>query len=115
METLGTEPEGLFQVPYSRNPFFTGRQVLLEQVQRVLQSGRPVALSGLEGIGKSQTAIEYAYRYCDRYQCVLWLRAGTQDEFLSNVAELAQDLGLVPIQGGDQLSIVCRAVKAWFR
>src|SRR5438876_2136385 len=52
-------------VPYERNRFFTGRDTLLQQLHDRLTTTGPMALtqslaiSGLGGIGKTQTAIEY--------------------------------------------------------
>ncbi|HEY7124081.1 MAG TPA: TIR domain-containing protein [Ktedonobacterales bacterium] len=62
----------LWNVPYRRNPYFSGRADLLEQVhaaftkdpQRIVTQ----ALTGLGGGGKTQTALEYAYRYQAEYQ-----------------------------------------------
>jgi hypothetical protein len=63
--TLG-EPV-VWNVPYSRNPNFTGRESILAQLEAALPSGMPAALSqaiaGLGGVGKTQTAVEYAYRH----------------------------------------------------
>ena len=59
----------LWNIPYQRNPFFTGREDVLAQLHQNLHADAAVALShpqgisGLGGIGKTQTALEYAYRY----------------------------------------------------
>ncbi len=56
----------LWNIPYRRNPYFTGREDALAQLHRALQTDSTVALShpqgisGLGGIGKTQTALEYA-------------------------------------------------------
>jgi hypothetical protein len=54
-------------VPPRRNPFFTGRESLLEELRAALVPSGPApqvqALTGLSGMGKTQTALEYAYRY----------------------------------------------------
>src|SRR6266702_3978787 len=58
-----------WNVPHKPNPFFTGREDILEQINKTFREGRgraarlPLALSGLGGVGKTQTAVEYAYRY----------------------------------------------------
>ncbi len=68
----------IWNVPYPRNPFFLGRDVELAQLRSHLQAGQatalsqPQAISGLGGIGKSQLALEYAYRYHQDYKAVLW-------------------------------------------
>ncbi|MEA5451933.1 tetratricopeptide repeat protein [Leptolyngbya sp. CCNP1308] len=101
----------LFLAP-RRNPFFTGREELLEQVHQALTAGEPAALSGLGGVGKTQTAAEYAHRYRGQYSAMLWVRAETQDELMSGLTALAQDLGLALSQETDQ-AVVVQAVKGW--
>jgi hypothetical protein len=59
-------PASAWNVPYVRNPFFTGREELLKQLHDNLAQNKAAALtqaqaiSGLGGIGKTQTAVEYA-------------------------------------------------------
>jgi len=66
-----------------RNPNFTGRVAQLEALRAHLTGGSTAAvtqaasISGLGGIGKSQLAIEYAYRYRADYDLAWWLRRGT--------------------------------------
>ncbi len=54
------------QLPLSnlpeRNPFFTGRERVLTQLQKALADRGRVMLSGLGGVGKTQTALEYAHQ-----------------------------------------------------
>ncbi|OLE40580.1 MAG: hypothetical protein AUI36_25100 [Cyanobacteria bacterium 13_1_40CM_2_61_4] len=53
-----------WNVPYSRNPYFTGREAVLTHLHTTLASGtnaaltQPQAISGLDGIGKTQAAME---------------------------------------------------------
>lgn len=82
MTISSTQPH-LWGVPYLRNPFFTGREDTLRHLHQALKAENAVALShpqgisGLGGIGKTQTAFEYAYRYGAEYHAVLWVRADT--------------------------------------
>ena len=46
-------------------------------------------MSGLGGIGKTQTAVEYAYRYHEEYQAVLWARAESHEALTSSFVEIA--------------------------
>lgn len=82
-------------LPSPRNPFFTGRQELLQQMHLLLSrtqnraSSRSCALSGMGGIGKTQAAIEYAYRYTRDYAAILWVNAATEESLLQSFASIA--------------------------
>src|SRR6266581_7386186 len=90
----------LWNVPYPRNPLFTGREHILERLARTLNSGETTelaqaqAISGLGGIGKTQTAIEYAYRFRSTYQAVLWARADKRENLVLEYVAIARLLQL---------------------
>jgi len=84
-------------VPYrSRN--FTGRAELLRDVhERFTGSSEPVnslALHGFPGIGKTQVATEYVYRYRSDYDVVWWIPADQLVLVRAGLAGLAGPLGL---------------------
>ncbi len=107
-----------WNVPFRRNPFFTGRADLLERLhEQLVQNHRAAltqstALTGLGGVGKTQTAIEYAYRYRQDYRAVLWVRAASQETLTADMVALAQLLRLPARESQDQMYIVA-AVKRW--
>jgi hypothetical protein len=114
-----TQLSSAWNVPYLRNPFFTGREELLKHLHDNLTQNKTAALTqaqaihGLGGIGKTQTAIEYTYRYGDDYHFVLWVNAATRDELITSFVGLATLLNLPERQEKDQSKIVA-AVKQWF-
>ena len=109
-----------WNVPFLRNPYFTGREQLLLSLHRTLAADKTVtvsqsrAISGLGGIGKTQIAIEYAYRYAREYQAVLWVSADPHELLVSEFARLAQTLDLPGKEEQDQWRIVS-AVKRWLQ
>jgi hypothetical protein len=74
-EAANRSPAPVFNLPFPRNPFFTGREDQLEAIHAALASRGRAALAGLGGIGKTQTALEYAYRHQAEYDHVFWVRA----------------------------------------
>src|SRR5205823_2639473 len=72
------------------------------------------AISGLGGIGKTQTALEYAYRYREDYSAVLWIQADSRELLSSECAKLAQDLGFPERDEADQARIIA-AIKQWLK
>ncbi|HTK08855.1 MAG TPA: tetratricopeptide repeat protein [Ktedonobacteraceae bacterium] len=101
-----SEQTPLWTVPYARNPHFTGRDDVLQQLGHLFaakQPGEPMniqqavltqtqAISGLGGIGKTQIAIEYAYRarMQGRYRHTIWISAANEETILTSFVELAR-------------------------
>jgi hypothetical protein len=116
--SMGRTHGPVWNVPYRRNPFFTEREQLLSQLHDTLTNSSAAALtqehaiSGLGGIGKTQTALEYAYRYRDEYRFVLWANATTQETLIADFVTLAGILDLPEKQEQDQNTTVT-AVKQW--
>ncbi len=118
----------IWNVPYRRNPHFTGRDGLLDQLRQQLIAAeqndtakicgaaltQPQAVQGLGGIGKTQIAVEYAYRYCQDYQVVLWVRVDTREALISDYVEIAKLLNLPQKDDQDQ-TLVVQAVLQWFK
>jgi len=83
-----------------RNNYFTGRTAILTTLQETLadQSTAAVlpeaALQGAGGVGKTQIAIEYAYRNVDKYQLIWWVQAEDAASVRAGLALLAERLGL---------------------
>ena len=117
----------LWNVPYPRNMLFTGRGELLAQLAASLHTGHPTAISqppkkdsqpqaisGLGGIGKTQVALEYAYKYRGEYQAVLWAQADTKETLTSSYLELAILLDL-PEKDTQESAQVILAMKKWLQ
>jgi tetratricopeptide (TPR) repeat protein len=104
-----------------RNPDFTGRESLLLNLQRSLEakskaSVLPHALHGSGGVGKTQLAVEFAYRFGDRYDLVWWIPAEQQTLVLQSLAELGRELGVPLTQEFTQAaSLVIEALAATSR
>jgi len=105
-------------MPYPRNPYFTGRDEILGTLYQQLHDSRTAAISqtqaisGLGGIGKTQTAVEYAYRYRDDYRYVFWIRADTELELINSYVALAQTLNL-PLKDAENQDETVRYVRLW--
>jgi tetratricopeptide (TPR) repeat protein len=91
-------PHTLHNLPFAPNPAFTGREAELERLGEHLQKGgevaltQTVALHGLGGVGKTQLAVEYAWKHLGGYEAVLWVRADSPEVLDANLAALAQVL-----------------------
>src|SRR5450755_3054420 len=117
----------IWNVPFRRNQFVTGRGELLDLLhQRLTQSRQdetaathrvaltqPLAIKGLGGIGKTQTAIEYAYRYRDLYPNTFWVNAATEETLLSSFEAVAETLPAFPGKYEKDQRKLVEAVKQW--
>jgi MoxR-like ATPase len=107
----GGHPGGWWNVPPS-NSLFTGRTEVLKQLRAALEKRRRAALVGMPGVGKTQTAIEYAHRHRTDYAAVLWAGADSPETLTSGYVALARLLGLPQRNEPDQTVIVA-AVRRW--
>jgi tetratricopeptide (TPR) repeat protein len=80
-----------------RNPFFAGRERLLEELDGDGKRNRVRVLVGQAGTGKTSIASEYAYSRQEKYDIVWWVRGETQATIAADLAELAPRLANQPV------------------
>lgn len=104
---------GKDNLPFTRNRLFTGRNDLLNELYRVLQSQQyatlsSAALKGMGGVGKTHAALEYAYRYHARYEKIFWVQADGEPILRQSLAELDRllDIEIEPTVD-DRIRSVC--------
>lgn len=122
-KTKTTSPEDIgfvHNLPFDSNPLFTGREKMQEDLHAALQRKtaaaitQPQAVHGLGGVGKTQLAIEYAWRHKADYDAVLWVVAETPSELHAKMAALA---GLLKLSeaAATQQEVKVEAVVEWLR
>ncbi|KAI1453884.1 hypothetical protein F4805DRAFT_461272 [Annulohypoxylon moriforme] len=91
-----------FYFPFPRNPVFCGREKLLDAIRESLKSRTTedyipsVALWAPAGMGKTQVALEYAYRVRDEgMKAIFWIDAEHESEWTKAFTEIANLLNLV--------------------
>lgn len=107
------ETSCLWLIPYRRNPWFTGQETALARLAHLLpDTAEPLALCGMGGIGKTQLALEYAYRHALEYNAVFWIGAETAENTISSLLDIAEALHLPERDDKDQQRVIA-AVQHW--
>jgi hypothetical protein len=100
----------VWNVPHIRYTNFTGREELLIDLRAALTSGKAAAvtqaISGLGGVGKTQVAIEYVYRYGSEYDLVWWVPAEEAVVLFGAYRALAQKLNLPEKDATEESAVV---------
>jgi tetratricopeptide (TPR) repeat protein len=106
----------IWNIKHHRNPNFTGREEELKALRASLLAGETAALvqaiTGLGGIGKTQLALEYAYRHGGDYDAVWWVRSEDPLTLAGDYASLAARLDLPE---KEEQQVIVDAVKEWLR
>jgi tetratricopeptide (TPR) repeat protein len=106
----------VWNVPYRRNPAFTGRDELLGFLADRLADGGAAAvtqvLQGPGGVGKTALAVEYAYRHRAEFDTIWWVRAEEPATLVGDLADLAVALHLPGADQADQ-QLTALAVRRW--
>ena len=98
-----SHPEANFKVPavhdYHRNQNFTGRKEDLAYLHSCVSgshctndSSSVVVIRGMGGLGKTQLAREYAYRYGSSFDSVWWIDAQSMQSTYTGFLQIAQRL-----------------------
>lgn len=89
-------------IPHPINAKFSGRDDVLEKVDAAIgnnPAGGPASLSsvapfGLGGEGKTQIAIQFAYRNLDKFDVVIWVAADNAISIGQSLKTVAEGLNL---------------------
>ena len=82
--------------PHRDKELFTGRENIFKEIEENFVKKRIQIIYALGGVGKTTTALEYAYRCVEnkKYQSVFWISADNEDILLSGFKQVAEAIGL---------------------
>uniref|UniRef100_A0A0D2YIK3 DUF7779 domain-containing protein n=1 Tax=Fusarium oxysporum (strain Fo5176) TaxID=660025 RepID=A0A0D2YIK3_FUSOF len=104
-------------IPYPRNEDLVHRRHFIDRLDKLLPptpGSRSAALWGLGGSGKTQIALDYAYRRCDAdEECsVFWVHADSETTFLADYKTIGKKLGVdEQLDGTDLLDAVRNEIE----
>ena len=111
----GTSKNLRTNIPFPRNQDFLGHESTIALAEDEFAKARKegyapiVAFHGFPGVGKTQLAIEFAYRHSSQWS-VFWIRADNLDIIAQEFQKLAETLGIKTSPEN-----VVSAVKQWFK
>lgn len=85
---------------------------MFRDTEKALNSHHVAAFTGLPGVGKTETAVEYAYRHRAAYQTVLWVGGESRQALIAGFGALASWLRLPEGEAKEQ-ELAVAAVKRW--
>ena len=106
-------------VPRS-NRLFMGRRDVLDRLHAALTTNAITALTdaqaltGMGGIGKTQTALAYLYAHRNAYNGIFWIYAETPQSLDDGLASLAEELNL-PASSSATKQDAAQKMRAWFQ
>ncbi|GAW26930.1 putative pfs domain-containing protein [Rosellinia necatrix] len=119
--TTAPEQKATYQLlGWLENPLFFGRDGDLEAISHELIEStdkqlRIFALVGIAGVGKSQLALRFVYKYREQLDGIFWIPADEPTKLARGFEDIAKELHLID-DGTDVASeIVRRRVLGWFR
>src|SRR5437762_5367542 len=113
--------QAYFIVPYAKNPFFVGRSNLLDRIFKTLLDTRPheynhrVALYGLGGVGKTQTALEYVHTKKEYYNSIFWISGVNQATLLTGFQQIATETKCITITNESKPFETAKQVLSWLQ
>lgn len=94
--------DAVHKLDFPMNNNFVGRQDILREIKVELidgeqkpNSSRAFAIYGTAGVGKTQTALEFAYKHKGSFPSILWASAETRYKLLQSLSDYSIMLGLV--------------------
>lgn len=106
-----------------QNQDFYGRDDVLQEMDSHLTNirscvgkvavPRQFALRGVGGVGKTETAIQFAYTRQEKFDAVFWVNAATTSQLASDYGKIATALGLEDHDGLQDLTTSKEVAKHW--
>ncbi|OPG98846.1 hypothetical protein B2I21_11030 [Chryseobacterium mucoviscidosis] len=116
--TLKRSDSIVWNVPFRQHSNFIGRDVEMDELRNKLTTVGSVSLiqsiSGLGGIGKTQLATEYAYKYRNSYSVIWWIRAEDSTTIVQDLEDLCHSLSL-PTRDEQGNSMTLLVLNAWLQ
>ena len=113
-QMAGDTAQAAIFLPSARNPYFSGRERVLEALHKALHQKRDRVqiITGVGGVGKTHLALEYAWRHTSDYPLIWWANASDANALQSSFAGLAQHLGITETRDAKELrEAVCAELE----